>query len=125
MTMPVTKEPKMVRVTFTAPEDLIDQVDQFAQERLEDRSTAIRQLIHEGLKTLLIDRVLQQYQRGGMTLREAAGRVGLGLNELIELFMQRGIPVSGEALEQEPDVKLLRQKAKEIINTPQRVSRAK
>lgn len=123
--MPVTKEPKMVRVTFTAPEDLIDQVDQFAQERLEDRSTAIRQLIHEGLKTLLIDRVLQQYQRGGMTLREAAGRVGLGLNELIELFMQRGIPVSGEALEQEPDVKLLRQKAKEIINTPQRVSRAK
>jgi hypothetical protein len=115
--MPVTKEPKMMRVNFTAPEELIERVEQFAQERLEDRSTAIRQLIHEGLKSLLIDRVLQRYQRGGMTLREAASRGGIDVNELIDLLIQRGIPVSGEAREAEtPDVKLLRQKSKGLIN---------
>ena len=113
--MPVTKEPKMMRVNFTAPEELIDQVDQFARERLEDRSTAIRQLVQEGLKSFLIDRVLRQYQRGGMTLRETATRVGVEVNELIELLIERGIPVSGEMVEDEPKIKLLRQSAKELV----------
>lgn len=121
--MPVTKEPKMMRVNFTAPEELIDQVDQFAQERLEDRSTAIRQLIHEGLKSLLIDRALRQYQRGGMTLRETAARVGVEITDLIELLIQRGIPVSGEMIEGEPNPKLLKQSAMELVKPRSRSSK--
>ncbi|MBI1743379.1 hypothetical protein HYR54_10005 [Candidatus Acetothermia bacterium] len=115
--MPVTKEPKMMRVNFTAPEELIDQIDQFARERLEDRSTAIRQLIHEGPKSLLTDRVLLQYQRGGMTLRETAARVGLDVNTLIELLMQRGIPVSGEIFADAPNPGSLKQAAKEFVKS--------
>lgn len=113
--MPVTKEPKMVRVNFTAPKELIERVDQFAQERLEDRSTAVRQLIQEGLKALLLDKVSEQYRRGGMTLREASARLGLDLWELMDLLRQRGIMVSEADREEELDVKLLWQKAKELI----------
>ncbi|MBI3660422.1 hypothetical protein HY230_08135 [Candidatus Acetothermia bacterium] len=114
--MPVTKEPKMMRVNFTAPEELIDQIDQFAREHLEDRSTAIRQLIHEGPKSLWTDRVLLQYRRG-MTLRETAARVGLDVNTLIELLMQRGIPVSGEIFADAPNPGSLKQAAKEFVKS--------
>jgi len=114
--MPVTKEAQMVRVNFTAPKDLIERVEQFAKERLEDRSTAIRQLVQEGLKALMTDKVLEQFQRGGLTLREASARLGIDLWELIALLQQRGIPVSDIEREGGPDVKLLRKKAKELIS---------
>ncbi len=113
--MPVTKEAEMVRVNFTAPKELIERVDQFAQERLEDRSTAIRQLVQEGLKALLIDKVLEQFQRGGLTLREASARLGIDLWEFMALLQRRGIPVSDVDREEGPDVKPLRKKAKELI----------
>lgn len=115
--MPVTKEAEMVRVNFTAPKELIERVDQFAQERLEDRSTAIRQLVQEGLKALLTDKVLGQLQRGGLTLREAAARLGIDLWELMDLLQQRGIPASGADRPEGPDVKFLRKKAKELIKS--------
>ncbi|HID30000.1 MAG TPA: hypothetical protein EYP19_08350, partial [Desulfobacterales bacterium] len=108
---PVTKEPKMVRVNFTAPKELIERVEQFAQERLEDRSTAIRQLVQEGLKALLTDKVLEQFQRGGLSLREASARLGIDLREFQDLLRQREIPASGVDRPEGPDVKLLRKKA--------------
>lgn len=112
--MPVTKEAEMVRVNFTAPKELIERVDQFAHERLEDRSTAIRQLVQEGLKALMTDKVLEQFRRGGLTLREAAARLGVDLWEIQDLLRQRGISISG-ADREGPDVKLLREKAEELI----------
>ena len=105
----------MVRVNFTAPKELIERVEQFAQERLEDRSTAIRQLVQEGLKALLTDKVLDQFQRGGLTLREASARLGIDLWEFQDLLRQRGIPASGADRPEGPDVKLLRKKAEELI----------
>lgn len=113
--MPVTKGPKMVRVNFTAPKELIERVDEFAQERLEDRSTAIRQLVQEGLKALMTDKVLEQFRRGRLTLREAAARLGMDLWEFQDLLQQRGIPLSGADRPEGPDVKLLRKKAEEPI----------
>jgi hypothetical protein len=123
--MPITKEPKMMRVNFTAPEELIDQVDQFAKERLEDRSTAIRQLVHEGLMSLLIDRLLRQFQRGGMTLRETAARAGVETSELIDLLIQRGIPVSGEVLEGEPNPKVLKQWGAKLLKSQSRAAKTR
>lgn len=105
----------MVRVNFTAPKELIERVDRFAQERLEDCSTAIRQLVQEGLKALLADKVLEQFQRGGLTLREAAARLGVDLWEFQDLLRQRGISASGTDRPEGPDVKLLQEKAKELI----------
>jgi len=112
--MPKTKEPELVRVNFTAPEDLIERVEQFAKERLEDRSTAIRQLIQEGLKAVLAAKVVKQYQQGAVTLREAADQLGIDIWELHDLLLAHGVPTSSGAL-LEPDVKLLRQKARKLI----------
>ncbi|MFQ5811728.1 MAG: UPF0175 family protein [Anaerolineae bacterium] len=110
--MPKTGGAKMVRVNFTAPPELIERVDQFAEERLEDRSTAIRQLVQAGLKALLTDRVLAQFQRGGLTLREAAARLGVDLWEFQDLLRERGLPVDSSTEVSDPD--LLQQKAQEL-----------
>jgi len=105
----------MVRVNFTAPKELIERVDQFARERLEDRSTAIRQLVQEGLRAVLTERVVEQYRRGGLTLREAAARLGLDLWEFQDLLRQIGVPLSGADGEESPNAQLLQEKAKEFV----------
>jgi predicted HTH domain antitoxin len=70
--------------------------------------------IQEGLRAILTDKVIEQYRRGGMTLREAAARLGLDIWEFQDLLRQRGVPISAEE-GQRPDAQLLREKAEELI----------
>ena len=49
----------------------------FAVVRLEDRSTAIRQLVDQALRDLSKREALQAYQQGRLTLRELAGTLRL------------------------------------------------
>lgn len=119
--MPATKEPKLVRVNVTVPEDLLERVEQFAKERLEDRSTAIRQLILEGWKAMIAPQVLRQYERGVLTKRQAAARLGVDIWELHELLSQHGIPASGGP-PPEPDFERLRRKARALIRKDKRAN---
>ena len=41
---------KPVRVNVTLKTDLLERIDSYAKEKYEDRSTAMRQLIHAGLQ---------------------------------------------------------------------------
>ena len=52
------KMEKAVRVNTTLYPELLKRIDFYAEQRLEDRSTAIRQLISEGLKTELKAKVI-------------------------------------------------------------------
>jgi len=121
--MPATKEPKLVRVNVTVPQELLERVEQFAQERLEDRSTAIRQLIMAGWKAMIAPQVIRQYERGVLTQRQAAARLGVDIWELRELLAQHGIPASGGSPPQ-PDFERLRRNARALIRKDERRERA-
>ena len=65
------------RVNTTMPESLLRKVDLDSELNLEDRATAIRQLVAEGLRVKLEKTVLERYRERSMTLRQAAAMLGI------------------------------------------------
>ncbi len=85
---------RTVRVNAVLDDDLLQRLDEFARERREDRSTALRQLIELGLRELAKRDALDAYRRGRMTLRELARRLNLGTWEAHDLLAAEGIAVA-------------------------------
>lgn len=78
---------KTVRVTTTMYKDILDKIDLYARLNHEDRATAIRQLIAEGLRIKLKDNVIEEFKQGRLTIREAADLLGLNywqINDILE-----------------------------------------
>lgn len=85
---------KTIRVNTTLNVPLLEKIDQFAQENLEDRSTAVRQLIAKGLFALQEEKILNSFKKGLVTVREAASLLGLSYWELNELLEKKNIPLT-------------------------------
>jgi predicted HTH domain antitoxin len=88
---------EMVRVNTTMYPKLLKKIDFYAQQRLEDRSTAIRQLIAEGLKTELKKKVLTSLKDTKLTIREAAELLGVEYWEMQQIMEEEGVPAIGVA----------------------------
>ena len=81
----------MVRVNATLYPELLKRIDFYAEQRFEDRSTAIRQLIAEGLKTELKAKVIQALKEKRLTIREAAELLGVEYWEIQQIMDEGGI----------------------------------
>jgi len=81
------------RVNTTMPESLLNKVDLYSELNLEDRATAIRQLVAEGLRIKLQETVLDQYRKGKLTLRQGAELLGITCLEMNELLRENRIPL--------------------------------
>lgn len=81
---------EMVRVNTTLYPRLLKRIDFYAEQKLEDRSTAIRQLITEGLKTELKAKVIQNLNEKKLTVREAAELLGVEYWEMQQIIDETG-----------------------------------
>ncbi len=81
------------RVNTTMPESLLKRVDLYSKWNLEDRATAIRQLVAEGLRIKLQQAALEQYKRGKITLRQGAELLGISYWDMNELLRENHIPL--------------------------------
>lgn len=72
---------------------LLKEVDALAKMRLEDRSTAIRQLVTKTIKEEKIKLAVEKFVEGNITLREAAARAGLDYWDFQSELDKRGIPI--------------------------------
>jgi metal-responsive CopG/Arc/MetJ family transcriptional regulator len=70
------------RVNTTMPESLLRKVDLYSELNLEDRATAIRQLVAEGLRVKLQETVLERYRKSQITLRQGAELLGITYLEM-------------------------------------------
>jgi len=84
------------RVNTTMPESLLRKVDLYSRLNLEDRATAIRQLVAEGLRLKLEKSVLERYRERIITLRQAAEMLGITYLEMDEVLRRNQIPLVGE-----------------------------
>src|SRR3989338_8505870 len=82
---------KVVRVNTTLYPELLKRIDYYAEQRLEDRSTAIRQLIAEGLKTELKAKVIESLKENKLTIRKAAELMGVEYWEMQEIMDEEGV----------------------------------
>ncbi len=84
------------RVNTTMPESLLRKVDLYSDLNLEDRATAIRQLVAEGLRVKLQETVLDQYKKRKMTLRQGAELLGITYWEMNDLLRENHIPLADD-----------------------------
>jgi len=85
---------KAVRVNATLDAELLARIDAFAASRLEDRSTAIRQLVDLALRELAKRDALAAYAHGRVTLREFARSLTLDIWSAQDLLAVEGVAVA-------------------------------
>lgn len=73
-----------VTVTTRVEDELADIIDEIAKTEGTDRSTVIRKFLSKSAQRWLVERSLEAYDDGMMTLWQAAKRCGLTLWEMIE-----------------------------------------
>lgn len=83
----------MVKIAVSLSRDLLEALDRYAAEHLEDRSTALRQLLDFALKQKRLARLAEQYRQGLLTLREVAEALGLSYRKTEALLGSLGVPV--------------------------------
>lgn len=83
-----------VRINATLDRELLDRIDAFAKDRLEDRSTAIRQLVDLALRELSKNDAVESYRRGGLTLREFGRALNLDVWKAQDLLLAEGVAVA-------------------------------
>lgn len=101
-----------MRVNASMGAELIRRIDAFAAARLEDRSTAIRQLVDFALRELGKREALDAYRAGRVTLRELATALGLDVWSAHDLLRAEGVSVAqGERAETRAALDALRGQA--------------
>jgi len=85
---------KLVRVNVTLRKDLLEKIDEYAKNKYEDRSTAMRQLVSLGLQEGNKKEVAYAYQNKRITLREAADLLGTDYYGAQDILAEEGIPVT-------------------------------
>lgn len=94
-----------VTITTRVEDDLADVIDEVAREEGMDRSTVIRRFLLKAVRNWQIDRNLEEYSKGKLTLWQAARSCNLSLWEMIEEVRKREIHVPYTLEELNEDLK--------------------
>lgn len=92
---------KTQQVNLRLETDLVEALEQVAREESLDRSTVVRRLLKASLERWRLERALQGYQRGELSLGRAAEEAGLSQWELLDAIREAGIayPLSAGEVE--------------------------
>lgn len=94
-----------VTVTTRVEEKLVKIIDSIAKREGMDRSTVIRRFLLRAVKDWLIEKSLDEYEEGKLTLWQAAEKCGLSLWEMINEVKKREIHVPYTLEELKEDLK--------------------
>lgn len=99
-------------VTARLKTELLKEIQEMAREESIDRSSAIQRLLKIGLKKYKMEKALNLYREGKVTLWKAAEIAGVSLREMMEAIKARDIPYQYdfEALEEYVDELLAKRK---------------
>jgi len=94
---------RTVRINATLDERLLARIDAFADSRLEDRSTALRQLADFALREMALREALEAYRTSRLTLRELADALAVDVWKAHDLLRANGIAVAQGTAEETAD----------------------
>ncbi len=95
-------------LTTRVENDLAKIIDEVSKEEGMDRSTVIRRFLTKAAKDWLIEKSLQEYEEGKITLWQAARKCSLSVWEMIDEAKRREIHVPYTLAEFKEDLKGLR-----------------
>lgn len=86
------KNKEIARTNILMDKELLNEIEKFAKERSEDRSTAIRQLIKKALRDERIELAVKTFKEGA-SFRKAAAIAGLEYWDFQAELDKRGLPI--------------------------------
>ena len=95
---------KTKRISVTIPEDLLEESEDLAEERMEDRSTIIRQLIAEGRKEEKKKKAVEMYIEKKISLEKAAEIADVSIWKMLDLLRERKVPLRYDRKEAEAEI---------------------
>ncbi len=95
-----------ITVTTRVEEELVKIIDDIAKREGMDRSTVVRRFLLKAVKDWLIDKSLEEYEEGRLTLWQAARKCGLSLWEMVEEVKKRRVHVPYSLEELKEDLKV-------------------
>jgi len=94
-----------ITVTTRVEEELAKIIDEVAKKEGMDRSTVIRRFLLRAVKEWLIEKALEDYELGKITLWQAATQSGLSIWEIITEIKKKEIHVPYTIEELQEDLK--------------------
>ena len=94
-----------ITVTTRVEEELAKIIDEVAKKEGMDRSTVIRRFLLKAVKEWLIEKALEDYELGKITLWQAATQCGLSTWEMITEIKKKEIHVPYTIEELKEDLK--------------------
>jgi len=94
-----------ITITTRVEDELAKMIDEVAKKEGMDRSTVIRRFLLKAMKDWLVERSLEDYEKGKITLWQAATSCGLSLWEIIGEVKKREIHVPYTLEELREDLK--------------------
>ena len=94
----------MKNVQVRLDDDLVEEIDELAEDLRLLRSDVTRRAVGEGLRRLRMERALENYLHGKVSLCRAAEYAGVSIYEMVDEAAKRGIPYfrySPDELEQD------------------------
>jgi predicted HTH domain antitoxin len=84
---------KQERVRLTLPKELLEESDKIAKEKLEDRSTVMRELLFLGLKEYMENKAVKLYVDGRISLDKTAEISNVSIWNFIDILKERKVPI--------------------------------
>lgn len=98
---------KQDAIGIRLPKEVLSRIEKLSSEEHEDRSTIIRKLVMLGYSDVVKEKAAEKYQRGRLTLSEAAHQAGLTLWEMESYLVERGFKSSYSVEDLERELRLL------------------
>ena len=84
---------KVDRISLTVPKEILEKSDKIAKEKLEDRSTVMRELLNLGLKQYLLQEALKQYTECKISMGKAAELANVSIWKFLDEMKDKKIPI--------------------------------
>lgn len=84
---------KLGRISLTVPKELLEKSEKIARDKLEDRSTVMRELLALGLKQYMIKNSVELYMEGKFSLEKAAELADVSIWKFLDVLRDRKIPI--------------------------------
>lgn len=84
---------KLGRISITVPHEVLEKSDIIAKEKLEDRSTVMRELLALGLKQYILKDAIEKYIEGKLSMEKAAELADVSLWKFLDVLKERKIPI--------------------------------
>ena len=81
------------RISLTLPNEILEKSEEIAKERMEDRSTVIRELLALGLHQYITEEALKQYGEGKISMENASEMAEVSIWKFLDLLKERRIPI--------------------------------